>query len=266
MRRFSEWFVNRKENLTFLAAIIFSIALIFSNESFQIQTVKVWTLDGFGFVLGRIAAVNRFASVYEQNQRLRLSNAKLMLENSKLNEALLENQRLRNLLEFKSESALNLVPAKVVGRGQNGFINSIILDAGKANDLTKNLPVVTAQGVVGKLFNVASHHSTAQLLLDRNFRVSATIQRSRVRGIIKWFEGNRVTLAEVPKRSDVKVGDMVVTSGFSALFPSGLEIGRVVKVTEAKQDMFMNILVQPAVDFSRLEEVFVVKTQPSQAS
>ncbi|MCG8608528.1 rod shape-determining protein MreC, partial [bacterium] len=96
--------------------------------------------------------------------------------------------------------------------------------------------------------------------------VSAKIQRSRVTGIITWSEGNQVVLAEVPKRSDVKVGDSVISSGFSTIFPEGLEIGRVSEIDEDTDGMFMRILVQPAVDFASLEEVFIIRNQPLQTS
>ncbi|MFQ5822454.1 MAG: rod shape-determining protein MreC [bacterium] len=265
MHRLYEWFINRKEYLTFLGAVIFSLILIFTNDVSQIQTVKSWTLDGFGLLLEKLSVLDRITSIYEENRWLRQKNAELMLDNSKLKEALLENKRLRQMLVFKSESQLDLIPAKVIGKGGNGFINSIILSIGHNDGLERNMAVVTAQGLVGKIFNVSRYRSTAQLLLDRNFRVSALIQRSRVTGIIKWHEGNQVFLAEVPKRSDVILGDVVVTSGYSTIFPGGLKIGYVIRISENEEGMFMNILVKPLVDFSNLEEVFVIRNQVSQS-
>ncbi len=261
MRVVNEWFIKKKEYLTLLAALIFSISLIFSNEGRQIQAIKTLTLDGYGVILEKISILKRLNAIYEENEWLRQKNAELMLESSRLKEAGIENLRLRQMLEFKSDSQLELVPAKVIGKGSNGFINSIILDAGLDDDLKKNMAVVTAQGLVGKLFNVGERHSTSQLLLDRNFRVGAMIQRSRATGIIKWQDGNQVIFAEVQKRSDVKLGDVVVTSGYSTIFPAGLKIGFVSHSTEKIQNMFMNISVHPVVDFSKLEEVFVIKPQ-----
>ncbi|MFQ5640566.1 MAG: rod shape-determining protein MreC [bacterium] len=266
MPRLNEWFFGRKDALSLLLALVFSLILLFSNENQQIQALRALSLDGFGFFLSKVAAFNDLYDLYDENKKLRLENASLMLENSRLNEAFLENLRLRELLGFKSESHLELIPAKVIGKENNGLINTIILAAGKDDSLHKNMAIVTAQGLVGKLLDVGVHHSAAQLLLDRNFRVSAMVQRSRVMGIIKWSEGNRVFLSEVPKRSDVDVEDVVVTSGFSTIFPAGLEIGRIIKVeNEQELSMFMNILIEPAVDFAKLEEVFVIKNLPEQA-
>lgn len=264
MRRLHEWFIYRKEQLTFLGALILSLVLIFTNDRTQIQTVRAWTLDGIGFLLEDLSVLKQMISLHKENSWLRQKNAELMLENSRLREALLENQRLRQMLAFKSESQLDLIPAKVIGKGSNGFINSVLIAMGHADGLKKNMAVVTAQGLVGKIFHVGRHRSTAQLLLDRNFRVSAMVQRSRVTGIIKWHEGNEVILAEVPKRSDVLVGDIVVTSGFSTIFPGGLRIGYVSRIIENVDGMFMHVLVRPGVEFSKLEEVFVIRSHDSQ--
>lgn len=262
MRRSSGWFSARRDFLTLLTAVIVSLSFMFSNDGGQIETIRVWTLGSFGFLLKKISVVQTFKNVYEENYRLRHESAALMLENSRLREAFLENQRLRELLNFKAESQLDLVAAKVIGKQETGFVNSIVLDVGKREKITKNMAVVTAQGLVGRVLQVSDSRSLAELLLDRNFRVSAMAQRSRVAGIVKWIEGEHVQLAEIPKRADVQTGDAIITSKFSSIFPGGLKIGQVQAVHQEKQSMFMTVDVKPAVDFSKLEEVFVVKSNP----
>lgn len=245
--------------MTLLGAIILSLVLLFSNDSRQVNTIKTWALGGFGYLSEKVAFVYRLNRLYEENERLRQKSSRLMLENSRLKEADLENKRLRALLDFKTRSKLQLVAAKVIGHQQNALVNAIMISAGTADGLRKNMAVVTADGLLGKVFQTSRHYASVQLLLDRNFRVSAVVRRSRVNGIVKWTQGNRVVLAEVNKRSDVKVGDEVATSGFSAIFPEGLTVGRVVKVADNDRSLFMDVLVEPSVDFSRVEEVFVVQ-------
>ncbi|RMD93624.1 MAG: rod shape-determining protein MreC [Calditrichaeota bacterium] len=260
MLRLREWFITRKEYLTFTFVVIVSLFLLFSNnQAPAIQTIQAWSMDGAGLLLEKLSIVKRLNALYKENLRLRRENAQLMLENSRLKEAWLENQRLRNMLAFKTKSAWNLVPAMVTGIGENTFVQSIVLSVGKKDGIEKNMPVVTAQGLVGKIFNVSKNYSTAQLLLDRNFKVSAMVQRSRVKGIVNWYQGNLVELREVPKRSDVQLGDGIITSGYSAIFPKGIRIGEVIKVEKNLPGMFIRILVKPSVDFTRLEEVFVVR-------
>ena len=261
MRHFSEWFIARRDYLTLITAVLVSIILMFSNEGRQTETVRVWTLASFGVILKEISVLKEFNNIYEENRWLRRRSAELMLENSSLKEAQLENQRLRQLLDFKFESQLDLIAAKVIGKRESGFVNSIILDAGGGDKIERNMAAVTAQGLVGKILQVDENRSIAELLLDRNFRVSAMVQRSRVSGIIKWMEGENVVLAEVPKLSDVKVDDLVITSGLSFIFPGGLAVGKVVDIKEEKKGMFMAITIRPAVDFTKLEEVFVIRNR-----
>lgn len=261
MVRLKDWLVFRKDNFSLVIAILISLVLIFSNEKPQMETAKAWTLDGFGFILEKISVISKWNDLLEENQWLRRQNAELMLEKSMLAEAKFENQRLRKLLDFKSRSQLNLISAKVIGMEEEGFVNSIVLSVGKSDSVEANMAVVTSQGLVGKIFSAGSHRSICQLLLDRNFRVSGMVQRSRLTGIVKWQTGDKVVLSGVPKRSEIAVADTVVTSGMSSIFPGGLEIGRVIRISENSESMFMNIEIKPAVDFSKLEEVFVIKYQ-----
>ena len=262
MRLLNEWLVHRRDLLALFGGIFFSLVLLLSNDSRQVHAVRSWAFAGFGYILDQMEVVSRYRGVHEENQWLRQETAALMLESAQLQEAMEENRRLRALLDFKERSALELIPAKVLGKDENGFINAIFLGAGSLDSLKKNMAVVTSQGLVGKIYQVGNHNSTAQLLLDRNFRVGAVAQRSRVAGIIRWNSGNQVVLAEVPKRSDIKKGDVIVTSSLSTIFPGGLDIGHVTGVSEENQSMFMDIEVAPAVDFGKLEEVFMVRVRP----
>lgn len=264
MRHFNDWVKNRKEPLSLLFAIIFSIALMFSNGGDQLHTVKAWSLGGVGFILEKLATLKTFSDLHDQNRWLRRQNAQLMIKNSRLQEAAIENRRLRQLLEFKQESTLDLVPAKVIGMQERGFVNSLLLDSGAADSLKKNMAVVTSQGLVGKIFSISEHFSVVQLLFDRNFRASAMVQRSRIKGIVRWNQGEQLELGEVPARSDVVAGDVIVTSTVSSIFPAGIVIGEVEHVErEHRRDMFLEISVRPAVDFNKLEEVFIVRNHQS---
>lgn len=252
-------FLARKEFSALFIAIVLSLVLIFSNQGKQIQTLRSWTFGGLGFALEGLTALGRYEGVFEENRWLRKQNANLMLENSSLKETQSENKRLRQLLGFKNKSPDTLIPAKIIGRDEGGFINSIVVNAGSDEGLRKKMAVVTAQGLVGKIFSIGRENATAQLLLDHNFRVSAIVQRSRVTGIVEWQGRNKVMLAAVPKRSDIQIGDKIVTSGLSTVFPGGLEVGVVTQTTDKQPGMFMKIWIHPSVDFSKLEEVFIVK-------
>lgn len=192
------------------------------------------------------------------NDRLQRLAAKLAVENSRLREAKLENIRLRLLLGFEQESLFGLYPAKVIGWDADRAVNSILINVGEGDGIREGMPVLTADGLVGKVYQVMPAMSVVQLLLDPNCRVSAAVQRSRALGIVEWERGYQCFLRKIPARSDVKQGDVVVTSGMGGVFPKGLVIGSVARVEGEKWELFKNIVVKPGVDFTNVEEVFVL--------
>ena len=197
-------------------------------------------------------------NVKEQNEHLHQQVAEFSLENSLLKEAELENTRLRQLLDFSRESRFGLRAAKVIGWEPDRTVNSILINVGRSNSIGKNMPVIAPGGVVGKVYRVMDRVSVVQLLQDPNCRVSAMVQRSRILGIVEWERGIQCLLRHIPVKGDVQRGDVIVTSGMGGIFPKGLVIGSVVEITGEGWELFKGAVIQPGVDISRLEEVFVL--------
>ncbi len=262
MRRVHEWLATWRDHLVLGLVILASTALMFSNDRSQVWAVRAGLIELYGMVGKGVSWYQELWDLRQENRRLRRIDTTLLLENSRLREAYLENQRLRALLGFKSRSKLKLIPARVIGRQANGLIQAIVLDAGQADGLRRNMPLVTAQGLVGRVYEVTNHKALAQILPDRNFKVSARIQRSRVTGILTWAGGRRYLLREVPLRSDVRVGDVVITSGYSSIYPAGIKIGVVTSVRSKRSGLFMDVEVTPEVDFTTLEEVCAIRPMP----
>jgi rod shape-determining protein MreC len=124
------------------------------------------------------------------------------------------------------------------------------------------MPVVTENGLAGKVVATSGGYAVAQILYNREMRISARDQRSRVDGIIRWDGGEMLTFADVAKTLDVQAGDVVITSEYSSLFPPGIRIGVVASARASEGSLFQAIAVKPSVDFARMEEVFVVTTLP----
>jgi len=239
--------------------VLISLVLISSNENRQINSFKMWMVGLLCSAQERWNTAQTYFSLKQKNEQLLLENTRLALENSTMSEMRLENERLRELIGFKARTELQLIAARVIVRGTKGIINGIVLDVGTNDSVAKNMPLFVTDGLVGKIYQVGKNHSIGHLLLDRNFRVSAKIQRSRVKGIISWEGGDFCLLKEVPKRSDVHLGDQVITSGYGEIFPPGITIGRVYNIYESPRGLFMDIEVKPTVDFDNLEEVFVIR-------
>lgn len=238
--------------------VIIALILISSSQNRQIESVKMWMVGIICSFQEQWNSIQGYLHLMQQNEQLLLENTRLAIENSAMYEMRLENERLKAYIGFKERSEFNLIPARLIVKGYGGFINGIVLNVGTNNGVVKNMPLVVTDGLVGKIYQAGKNQSIGHILLDRNFRVSAKIQRSRVTGIVSWEGGDVCLLKEVPKRSDVEIGDWVITSGYGEIFPPGLIIGQVINKSESPRGLFMDINVKPSVNFDRLEEVFVI--------
>lgn len=250
--------VSRREYFTFLVCLALSLALIFSNNNAQAERLRAILLDAWGSVLQKFSWYRSMQAMQEELSDLRYRTTRLLLENSYLREAALENARLRAMLNFKQRSDFELKGARVIARNQDRFVQSITLNVGTADGIQKDMPVISPAGLVGKIISTGKTFSIAQLVIDHNFRVACKIQRSRVDGILAYENGEVCKLTQVPKNADVRVGDVVVTSELSRLFPHGIMVGVVKDIRKDISSLFLDIEIVPAVDFSRIEEVFVI--------
>ena len=201
----------------------------------------------------------RLVGVQRENQQLKEEIQELRRELNLYREAAHANQRLRDLLNFReSEASVPLLPAEVVAFDPSGWFKTVLIDKGKRDGLARDMAVVSAAGVVGRLIGVTSHYAKVLLILDRNSSVDALVQRSRSRGILVGLGDGRCSLRYVQRNDDIQVGDQVITSGMGGVFPKGILLGQVEKVQRGDASLFQTVDVTPVVDFSRMEEVLVV--------
>ncbi len=217
------------------------------------------------FLKNTIKAVEDFwldyfylVNVRQENRALKREIDALRLENSRYREILATHDRLQELLHFKQAIHMPALAAQVIARDPTGWFKSIVIDKGLESGLKLNMPVVNASGVVGRIVSVSRNYAKVLLVIDQNSAVDCLIQSSRDRGMVKGLSAETCTLEYVSKSSTVTVGDMIVTSGLGGVFPKGLPVGKVVKAKEVRGELFKDIEITPAVDFSKLEEVLVI--------
>jgi rod shape-determining protein MreC len=201
---------------------------------------------------------------YAENRRLEERVQQLQAELQAYAARAQEAARLRELLELRQAVPMESLAAEVVGRDGVPWFRSLTIDKGEADGVALDAPVVSPTGVVGRVFAVGPHAARVQVLLDRDSGAGVLIERSRVPGVVSGQVSGQASGTEdlvlqyVPERSDVVVGDVVVTSGLDRIYPKGLVVGRVRYVGKGS-GLFRDIRVEPSARFDRLEEVLVVR-------
>lgn len=170
-----------------------------------------------------------------------------------------ENERLRAMLDFKSEHGdIQLIPAQILAQDISVVFKTVVIDRGRRHGFTPGMPVVSPLGLAGRVIGVSPHTSQVLLITDPNSAIPAVIEESQVKGIVKGAGTNVLSLEYVRSTEMVEVGNMVVTSGLEGRFPKGLRIGRIVRVNKDPHKIFMKITISPSVEMSKIEGVFGV--------
>ncbi len=201
-------------------------------------------------------------SAAEENRELRQKLAETAQIKNRARELALENRRLKKLVNFTSSVDYSFVAAQVIARDPSPWFKTIMIDKGTKDGLSKGLPVVVSEGVVGQIIKVAEDYARILLIKDRNSAVDALLQNSRVRGVVKGDNSENCYFRYALRKDEIKTGEMIISSGFDQVYPKGLKIGRVVAVQKENSQLFQKVVVKTSVDFDKLEEVLIaLKTE-----
>ena len=195
----------------------------------------------------------------EDNALLRKRIDELLLERAKYQEAVLENKRLKELLKLIESRQQYIAAARVLSRGTDQWSHTLILDKGQNDGVSKDMSAITPKGFAGKIFNVTGSYSYLLLLTDINFSAAVRLQESRKEGVISGTGARQAILKYIPYEDEVKVGDIVITSGLDQLFPPGIPVGFISKIDKQGTGHFQYIEVTPYVDDSKMEEVLIIR-------
>lgn len=251
---------SKREVTIFGVLVGISLILLFMGNLRQIKVARAISMVMFYPFEKSIARWKSLADLDNENAMLRQKVTELSIENQQLRQFEYENKNLRKLVDFKKRKGLELVPAELIARDPNRLTESFVIDRGMDAYLRPGMPVVTAEGLLGKISEVVEGTSLVQTLYDRDFRVSCLEMKSRVVGILKWKGGKKCSLENVPVQAHVSIGDTIVSSGLGGVFPKGLLVGVIVSIKPDNTGLFHDIEVEPAADLSSVEEVFVVKS------
>jgi len=195
--------------------------------------------------------------VRAENRSLKTQIEQMRLEQVRMSQDADQARRLQALLGFKEQFISQTMAAQVIGSSGSEQSRSVYIDKGEHDGIKPDMAVITADGIVGKVLSV--YRSTALVLLinDHSSGVGAILDKTRLQGIVRGTPAGEVTLERVMSDETVPAGEQVLTSGGDGIFPKGLLVGRVTKVSPGTE-LFLDIHVRPAADLSKLEEVLVV--------
>ncbi len=224
------------------------------------QQATAWVANEIHYAT---SAVWEVATLYEQNKMLRNEVEQLRGINLQANEALAENERLRKMIGYQQAARqFDFVAARVIGRESDTWSRMIVIDRGTMNGIANDMPVVTPQGLVGRVVEAGMNSSKVQLILDPRSSVGTIVQRaeSRVTGIVQGDMDNPTMpqMVNIPKNADVVEGDVIVTSGFGGVYPKGIIVGLVSSLKNDDGGLLKIGVLEAAVDFQKLEDVMVI--------
>lgn len=247
------WAWRQRDSLPFITKPLQIVAAPFEYGASRIMDTLSST-----FHIVDISLKNRI-----EWESLEKENAELKERSVDYDEILAENKRYRELLDFKAaHRQFNVRAGSVISRDYGTWSNTMVIDIGSEDGIEENMAVVTPAGVVGFVSDVYPHSSRVQLLTDPRTSIGAIVQRpeSRVSSVVRG-NGNVPTepqFVNIAKDADILEGDTLVTSGFGSIYPKGLYIGTIVSIHQDDNDFVKYAVIRPGVDFSKLEEVFVI--------
>lgn len=257
LAKYNHWFV-------FLILEVVSMVLLFQYNSYQ---GSAW-FSSANAVTGKLyewdANVETFFSLTKVNQELTQRNAYLEQEVQKLSDSLVsvtKDSSIYHRDQFALLRNYRLIPAKVVANSVDKPANLMTIDKGSADGIHKDMGVISGTGVVGIVYLVAEHYAIVIPVLNTKSNISCMIQNRGYFGYLRWKGGvsDLAYLEEVPRHAHFKLGDYVVTSGYSAVFPPGVRVGRILHVFNSADGLSYRVQLRLSTDFARLRDVCVIE-------
>lgn len=265
MHNLTEFLAKHNHWFVFLVLEVVSMVLLFRYNSYQ---GSVW-FSSANAVTGKVyewdSAVESYFSLSGVNSQLTQRNAFLEQQVRMLDDSIARLTRSQETAVTRLSSMVpfqgcRLIPAKVVANMVNRYDNLITIDKGSADGVKRDMGVVCGMGVVGIVYLVSEHYSIVIPALNSHSNISCTIQRRGYFGYLRWRGGSSqmAYLEDVPRHAHFKLGDNVVTSGYSSVFPPGVMVGKVLHVFNSADGLSYRVQVKLSTDFARLRDVCLV--------
>lgn len=262
-QRLLQIITKSKEFLTFVVLSIISLSLISSGDVSKIGGYRTIVIAATGWMQEAFSWIPNPGALQSENRALRQLNLQLSSEVTRMRKSLIENEKLRSMIDLRERTDMPLVSAEIVGRSSIEMRNYITLDKGAKDEIKRGMAVRTDAGLVGTVLSTTENYSIVELIKNRNVRVSSEIQRTKLDGILIWQGLDMFLLRNVPATYDVQVGDVVITSNFSNNYPENIPVGQITDISNEPGTLFYRLEVRSFVNFSTMNQVFIIKQIPN---
>lgn len=221
--------------------------------------VQTWISTRFLGFQDFVTAPRDIVTLRARNAELEAQVSQLQAQLIELQQRVNETEILAALVDFsRSNPESTYKAASVIGRDPSPFLHYIIINRGSNDDIRRGMPVVTNQGLVGRIDAVIADAARVQLITDPGSSVNVYLQNADTNAVLYGSVTGDVSLDLISQNATIESGDLILTSGLGGGYPADLIIGQVVTLQSLEFELFQQATVQPAVDFSRLEIVLVI--------
>ncbi|MBN1211284.1 MAG: rod shape-determining protein MreC [candidate division Zixibacteria bacterium] len=258
----SNLFSRYWRNFHFIFILLLTVILVFNNAAVNgfVSQVAVSAFNYPFFIVKNF--FDGLVEVSEKNESLQAALVEASVRLSMLEEARLENNRLRAVLGFEPPPGYSLVPAKVISVAGDKIPVSAVINRGSRDSIFIDQAIINQAGLIGRVVSVSHDFATVQLLTDPTNRVAARVGESREMGIVKYNISEGMVLDNFPIQGTINRGDVILSSGLGGVYPSGLKVGTVNTVEYPEEEPFCNVTLTPAVNFNSIEELFILQLRP----
>jgi len=224
-----------------------------------LTSAQTWVSQQYQGIENFISASQDIRVIRQQNTELEAENARMQAQIVGLQQQLVEFEILSALLEFaRANPEHQYIGASVIGRDPSPFLNYIIINRGSDDGLRRGMPVVTQNGLAGRVVQVTATGARVSLITDPITRINARVEPSRSAAVLTGSITGDITLEQIPQDDDVNPGNLILTSGLGGNYPANIIIGQITSVRSRENALFQSASVQPVTDFSDLSIVLVI--------
>lgn len=251
--------------ILFSLLITAGLFLLWRNEP-AVRGLRARSLEAAATIENQLEWIGGYLTALDENSRLRADNIRLSSQLARSREAEIENERLRRLLGLRDTTETPTLAAEVVSKSLTLPRSLLTISVGRRDGVEPDMAVVDERGIIGKVVLSSNRFSRVMPYLNTEMRIPAKIQPSETPGIVRWDgdRRDRLLMEHVVKTEPVQKGQLVVTSGFSQVFPEGYPVGVIDSVIVRPGRIELTLFVEPLADVERSEHVFVLLSRPDE--